>query len=142
PYGFNANEPYIDTQTMQLHHDKHHAAYVSNLNAALKDHSQAAALPLEVLLTKVSELPEDIRTTVRNNGGGHANHSMFWQLMGGKGAGPTGELAGTINRDFGSVDAMQTAFNRAGTGVFGSGWVFLTVSADGKLTITTRPNQD
>jgi Fe-Mn family superoxide dismutase len=147
PYGFDANEPHIDAQTMMIHHDRHHAAYVANLNAALKDHGQVAAMPLETMLAKLHELPEALRTTVRNNGGGHANHSMFWTIMGGKGAadgktGPAGDLAAAITRDLGGQEQMQTAFNRAGAGQFGSGWVFVTVSRQGKLAILSKPNQD
>ena len=141
-YAYDANEPHIDTLTMQIHHDKHHAAYVANLNAAVKDYPQLAALPVEGVLAKLGEVPETIRTVVRNNAGGHANHSMFWQVMGGKGGAPTGALADAITRDLGGIAALQTAFNRAGAGVFGSGWVFVTVTADGKLALLTRPNQD
>jgi Fe-Mn family superoxide dismutase len=142
PYAPDANEPHIDTLTMQIHHDKHHAAYVANLNAALKDHGQLAALPLEQLLAKLGEAPDTIRTALRNNGGGHANHSMFWQVMGGHGGAPDGALAEAIARDLGGLDAMKTAFNRAGAAQFGSGWVFVTVDGAGKLAIVARPNQD
>ncbi len=142
PYGFGANEPYIDTQTMQLHHDKHHAVYVANLNNALKEYPQVAAMPLPTILARLGELPDSIRTTVRNNGGGHANHSMFWTVMGGKGGAPAGELAAAIDRDLGGFPAFQGAFNKAGLGVFGSGWVFVSVTGDGKLALVARPNQD
>jgi Fe-Mn family superoxide dismutase len=142
PYANNANEPHIDAATMELHHDKHHAAYVTNLNAALKDHAQLAALPLEELLAKLSEAPESVRTTLRNNAGGHANHAMFWQIMGGKNSNPSGELAEAITRDLGGLDKLKTDFNGAGARVFGSGWVFVTVGRDGKLALTSRPNQD
>ncbi|UFN46844.1 superoxide dismutase [Roseomonas sp. OT10] len=142
PYRFDANEPHIDAQTMELHHDKHHAAYVNNLNAALKDHGQLAALPLQELLAKLNEVPESIRTAVRNNGGGHANHTMFWTIMGGKGGAPTGELAEAIQRDLGGLDKMKADFNAAGGRRFGSGWVFVTVARDGKLALTDAPNQD
>ena len=142
PYGFDANEPHIDAQTMELHHDKHHAAYVNNLNAALKDHGQLAALPLHELLAKLNEVPESIRTAVRNNGGGHANHSMFWTVMGGKGGAPTGELAEAIQRDLGGLDKLKADFNATGGRRFGSGWVFVTVARDGKLALTDTPNQD
>lgn len=141
-YATNALEPHIDQRTMELHHGKHHQAYVNNLNAALKDHGQAAKLPLHELLAKLGELPESIRTTVRNNGGGHANHSMFWQIMGPGGGAPAGELKAAIDRDFGGLDKLQEQFNAAGLRVFGSGWVFVTVDAAGKLAIVTRPNQD
>ena len=142
PYAFNANEPSIDALTMELHHDKHHAAYVANLNAALKDYGQAAELPLPALLARVPELPETIRATVRNNGGGHANHTMFWTLMGGRGGEPGGDLAAAITRDLGGLEACKTAFSRAGLGQFGSGWAMILVDATGKLTIEPRPNQD
>jgi Fe-Mn family superoxide dismutase len=142
PYAVSANEPYIDAQTMELHHDKHHAAYVANLNAAAKDHPQVAAMPLPVMLARLDQLPESIRTTVRNNGGGHANHSMFWQGMGGKGGAPDGELAAAINRDFGSVAQLREAFNKAAAGVFGSGWAMVLIDRIGKLTLVARPNQD
>lgn len=142
PYAFDANEPHIDATTMMIHHDRHHAAYVANLNTAAKDHPQIADMPLPTLLSRITELPEAVRTTVRNNGGGHVNHSMFWTIMGGKGGQPTGELAEAITREFGSFDALKTSFNRAGAGVFGSGWVFVTVNKDGKLALVAKPNQD
>ena len=141
-YGFDANEPHIDAQTMMIHHDRHHAAYVSALNAALKDYGQLAELKLPSLLGRLASLPDGIRTVVRNTAGGHANHSMFWQIMGGKGGAPQNDLAAAIERDFGGLAAMQTAFNRAGVGQFGSGWVFVTVNRQGKLGLTARPNQD
>ncbi len=141
-YAFEANEPHIDAQTMMIHHDRHHAAYVANLNAALKDYPQVAAMPLEAMLGKLAELPEPIRAAVRNNGGGHANHTMFWGVMGGKGGAPSGSLAEAITRDFGGLEALQGAFNKAGLGQFGSGWVFVTVAKDGKLGLVARPNQD
>ena len=141
-YGFDANEPHIDAQTMMIHHDRHHAAFVGALNAALKDHAQLAELKLPYLLSRLDTVPDTIRTIVRNTGGGHANHSMFWQIMGGKGGAPDGALAAAIDRDFGGLPALQTAFNRAGLGQFGSGWVFVTVTRQGKLGLTARPNQD
>ena len=114
PYDYNALEPYIDTQTMQLHHDKHHATYVTNLNNALKDHA-FASLDVDEVVSRLNELPESIRTAVRNNGGGHSNHSMFWQIMGpNAGGSPTGELASAIDAAFGSFDAFKAAFNDAG----------------------------
>jgi Fe-Mn family superoxide dismutase len=142
PYDYSALEPHIDTQTMQIHHDKHHAAYVANLNAAVKDYPQVAAMSLTVMLARLGELPEAIRTAVRNNAGGHANHSMFWQLMGGKGGAPSGDLAAAIDRDFGSLDTMKMTFNRTGLGQFGSGWAMVGVDRSGKLTMINRPNQD
>ena len=142
PYAFGANEPHVDAQTMELHHDKHHAAYVTNLNAAVKDHPQVAAMPLSQMLAKLAELPEPIRAAVRNNGGGHANHSMFWQVMGGKGGEPTGDLAAAITRDFGSFAQLRDGFNKAGAGQFGSGWAMVLVDGAGKLSLVARPNQD
>jgi Fe-Mn family superoxide dismutase len=142
PYAPDANEPHIDAETMTLHHDRHHAAYVANLNAAVRDQPRLAALPVQTLLAQLGEVPEGVRTTIRNNAGGHANHSMFWQVMGGKGGAPTGDVAAAIQRDLGGFDAMRAAFNRAGAAQFGSGWVFVTVDRDGKLGLTARPNQD
>jgi len=142
PYAASANEPHIDAQTMELHHDKHHAAYVTNLNAAVKDHSQVAAMKLSEMLAKLDQLPETIRTTVRNNGGGHANHSMFWQIMGGKGGELDGELAAAIKRDFGSFAQLKESFDKAGAGQFGSGWAMVLVDSSGKLSLVARPNQD
>lgn len=142
PYKFDALEPHIDAQTMELHHDKHHAAYVKNLNAALKDHGEAAKLSLPELLAKIDELPEGIRTAVRNNGGGHANHSMFWEIMSPNGGAPDGELAAAITSDLGGLDKLKEDFNTAGGKVFGSGWVFVAVDKDGKLKLVSKPNQD
>ncbi|KPL56104.1 superoxide dismutase [Prosthecomicrobium hirschii] len=142
PYAPAANEPHIDAMTMEIHHDRHHAAYVSNLNAALAQNGEAAKLPLQDILAKLGEMPEAIRTALRNNGGGHANHTMFWQIMGGKGGAPAGELAAAVERDLGGLDKLQTDFNTAGTRVFGSGWVFVTVTREGKLAIVAKPNQD
>jgi Fe-Mn family superoxide dismutase len=143
PYDYSALEPYIDTQTMQLHHDKHHQAYVTNLNNALKDQAQFASLSLEELMRRINEVPESIRTTVRNNGGGHINHSMFWQIMKPNGGGePTGALASAIQSAFGSFDAFKTAFNDAGVKRFGSGWAWLILDSSGKLQITSTANQD
>jgi superoxide dismutase, Fe-Mn family len=142
PYDYNALEPYIDTHTMQLHHDKHHAAYVTNLNAAVQSHAQFASLPVEQLIQRLNELPENIRTAVRNNGGGHANHSMFWEIMA-KGAGgkPAGPLADEITKTFGDFAAFQQQVKQAAVGRFGSGWAWL-VLADGKLQVISTPNQD
>jgi Fe-Mn family superoxide dismutase len=141
-YDYGANEPYIDTLTMQLHHDKHHAAYVSNLNGAIKEYPQLAPLALPVLLARLSEVPEPVRATVRNNGGGHANHTMFWTLMGGKGGTPSGALASAITRDFGGLEKLQAAFNKAGAKQFGSGWAMVLVDRAGRLSLTAVPNQD
>jgi Fe-Mn family superoxide dismutase len=142
PYDFAALEPSIDAQTMELHHDKHHAAYVKKLNEAVKDHSKVAAMPLEDILAKLPELPEDIRTAVRNNGGGHANHSMFWQVMGNGGGAPEGDLKAAIDSDLGGLDKLKAEFNAKGEKVFGSGWVFVTVTPEGKLALVSKPNQD
>ena len=142
PYPTNAFEPYIDAKTMEIHHDRHHQAYVNNLNAAVKDYPAVAAMTLEQILAKLGELPESIRTVVRNNGGGHANHSMFWQVMGPGGGSPAGELQAAISRDLGGVETMQGRFNEAGLRVFGSGWALVSVTGDGALAIESRPNQD
>ena len=142
PYAPAKNEPHIDAQTMELHHGKHHAAYVTNLNTALAQNAEAAKMPLHEMLAKIGELPESIRTAVRNNGGGHANHTMFWQIMGGQGGEPSGELKSAVDRDLGGLAKFQEGFNAAGTRQVGSGWVFLTVARDGKLGIVTKPNQD
>lgn len=143
PYAYNALEPHIDAETMQLHHDRHHAAYVNNLNEAVRDHSELARQPLQNILANLNNVPESIRTKVRNNGGGHANHSMFWLVMGPGGGGqPQGELQQAIERDFGGLDQLQSRFNSAGESVFGSGWVLVAVGKDGRLELTTRPNQD
>ncbi len=142
PYAYEANEASIDATTMHLHHDKHHAAYVSNLNAALKDHTDLQAMTLRNLLLHLGELPESVRTVVRNNAGGHANHTMFWQVMGGHGGEPTGDVGAAITRDFGSFAAFKTAFNAAGTKVFGSGWAMVASDREGHLTLIAKPNQD
>jgi Fe-Mn family superoxide dismutase len=143
PYDYSALEPYIDTQTMQLHHDKHHAAYVNNVNAALQAVPQFASLPVEQLIQRLNELPENIRTAVRNNGGGHANHSMFWQIMTPNGGGqPGGDLANAINSTFGSFDQFKAAFNDAGVKRFGSGWAWLILDRNGNLQVTSTANQD
>ena len=143
PYDYNALEPYIDTQTMQLHHDKHHAAYVNNLNAALQNAPQFASLAIEDLIRRINDVPENIRTAVRNNGGGHLNHSMFWQIMTPNGGGqPGGELASAINSTFGSFDQFKAAFNDAGVKRFGSGWAWLVAGQGGKLQVISTANQD
>ena len=142
PYDVTALEPSIDSQTMTIHHDKHHAAYVNNLNAAIKD-TDLDGKTLEALITDINALPADKRGPVRKNGGGHWNHTMFWEIMGpGGGGAPTGELAAAIDAAFGSFDAMKEAVNKAGVGRFGSGWAWVIVGADGKLAITSTPNQD
>jgi len=143
PYDYNALEPYIDTQTMQLHHDKHHAAYVNNLNAALQNQAQLASWTVEDLVRRINEVPESIRTAVRNNAGGHINHTMFWQIMGpNAGGAPTGELAAAIQQTFGSFDQFKSAFNDAGVKRFGSGWAWLVLDRSGKLQVISTANQD
>ncbi|WP_370688728.1 superoxide dismutase [Roseomonas sp. GC11] len=142
PYAFNALEPHIDAATMEIHHGKHHAAYVSALNIALKEQPRMAGQKLEDILARLADAPDNIRAALRNNGGGHANHAMFWQIMGGRGGDPTGPLAQAIQRDFGSFERFRADFNGAGLRLFGSGWVFVTVDRDGRLAVTTRPNQD
>jgi Fe-Mn family superoxide dismutase len=142
PYDYNALEPYIDTQTMQLHHDKHHAAYVTNLNNAVGN-TEFASMSVEDILKNINKVPENIRTAVRNNGGGHANHSMFWTIMGPHAGGsPTGELANAISQAFGSFDQFKAAFNDAGAKRFGSGWAWLVLDQNGKLSVTSTANQD
>lgn len=142
PYDYNALEPYIDEQTMRLHHDKHHATYVTNVNNAVQG-TEFADLDIDDLIRRLNEVPENIRTAVRNNGGGHSNHSMFWQIMKPNGGGePTGDLANAITSAFGSFDAFKTAFNDAGAKRFGSGWVWLIVGKSGNLEITSTANQD
>src|ERR1700684_1718251 len=142
PYAYDALEPYIDKMTMEIHHDKHHAAYVNNLNKALEGQAALASLPVEQLLTQLDRVPETIRTAVRNNGGGHMNHSMFWKIMKKGGGGePSGDLAGAIKSSFGSFADFKTKLNDAATKRFGSGWAWLLVR-DGKLTIESSANQD
>ncbi|MBV9689780.1 MAG: superoxide dismutase [Ktedonobacteraceae bacterium] len=142
PYPYNALEPHIDEQTMHLHHDKHHATYVNNLNTALKD-TPFADLPVDEVLRRINEVPANVKQAVINNGGGHSNHSMFWQIMGPNGGGePTGALASAINSTFGSFDAFKTAFNDAGAKRFGSGWTWLILDTSGKLQVISTGNQD
>jgi superoxide dismutase, Fe-Mn family len=142
PYAFDALEPYIDKLTMEIHHDKHHGAYVTNLNKALEGHADLQALSIEDLLTRLDRVPENIRATVRNNGGGHMNHSMFWKIMKKGGGGePKGKLAEAIRSSFGSFADFKTKFSQAGVTRFGSGWAWLLVK-DGKLAIDSTPNQD
>jgi len=142
PYDFAALEPHIDAQTMQIHHGKHHAAYVNNLNAALEKHADLQGKSAEDLIKNLNAVPEDIRTAVRNNGGGHVNHTMFWQIMGpGSGGAPSGAVADAINGAFGSFDTFKEQMNKGGAGRFGSGWVWL-VDAGGKLAVESTANQD
>lgn len=143
PYDKAALEPTIDAQTMEIHHDKHHNAYVTNLNKALEAHPDLQSKSIEDLLKSLDSLPESIRTAVRNNGGGHYNHSIFWQQLSPNGGGaPTGALADAINQAFGSFDNFKTQFQAAGAGRFGSGWAWLLVAPDGTLSISSTANQD
>ena len=142
PYAYDALTPYIDEETMHLHHEKHHNAYITNANAALEKHPELADKTIEELLADLNSIPEDIRTAVRNNGGGHANHSLFWTVLAPNAGGePTGAVKDGIEEAFGSFDAMKEKFSAAAAGRFGSGWAWLVVS-DGKLEITSTPNQD
>jgi Fe-Mn family superoxide dismutase len=142
PYAPNSLEPHIDARTMDIHHDRHHAAYVNNMNGFAKDYPTLGQRPIVEVLAKLSDVPEAVRTGVRNNLGGHANHSMFWEIMGPGGGKPEGELADAITRDLGGIEKFQNDFNGAGGRVFGSGWVFVTVTSEGRLAIETKPNQD
>jgi Fe-Mn family superoxide dismutase len=143
PYDYAALEPYIDEKTMHLHHDMHHAAYVKNLNTALEKHPNLQSKSAEDLLRDLNAVPEDIRTAVRNNGGGHVNHTMFWQIMKPKGGGaPTGAIAEAITKSFGSFKDFQAKFNDAGTKQFGSGWAWLVGNKNGELQVLSTANQD
>ncbi|RGI31023.1 superoxide dismutase [Melissococcus sp. OM08-11BH] len=142
PYAYDALEPHIDELTMTLHHDKHHNTYVTNLNAAIEKHPELGEQSIEELITNLNDVPEDIRMAVRNNGGGHANHAFFWEIMGPNGGGePTGAIKGAIESAFGSYDNFKDQFLAAATGRFGSGWAWL-VDNSGKLEIMSTPNQD
>jgi Fe-Mn family superoxide dismutase len=142
PYAYAALEPHIDEQTMQIHHDKHHATYVTKLNAALEEHPELAEKTLDELVSALDSVPEGIRTAVRNNGGGHWNHSMFWEVMGpNAGGNPNGNVGDAINASFGSYDSMKEQFTKSALGRFGSGWVWV-VSSGGTLSIMSTPNQD
>jgi Fe-Mn family superoxide dismutase len=143
PYPADALEPHIDARTMEIHHGKHHNAYVTNLNKALEGHADLAAKSIEDLISDLSAVPESIRTVVRNNGGGHANHSMFWTIMGPNAGGePTGALADAINKAFGDFASFKDTFTKAAVGRFGSGWAWLALDASGALTVTSTANQD
>lgn len=143
PYDYKALEPHIDAATMQFHHDKHHAAYVKNLNEAVNKYPQLKTKTAEQLIQSLNSLPEDIRKTVRNNGGGHINHTMFWEIMSPNGGGePKGAIAAAITQNFGSFDNFKKQFNEAGTKRFGSGWAWLVRNKDGKLQVTSTANQD
>jgi len=143
PYATDALEPTIDARTMEIHHGKHHAAYVNNLNAALEGHPDLQAMTIEDLLRRIDSVPEGIRTAVRNNGGGHASHSLFWRIMRGGGGGkPSGALATAIDQAFGSLEAFKEQFAKAGMTRFGSGWAWLCVAEGGALSCYSTPNQD
>ncbi|ABS23230.1 superoxide dismutase [Mn] [Bacillus cytotoxicus] len=142
PYAYDALEPHFDKETMNIHHTKHHNTYVTNLNAALEGHAELADKSVEELVANLNEVPEEIRTAVRNNGGGHANHSFFWTILSPNGGGqPVGELATAIEAKFGSFDAFKAEFAKAGASRFGSGWAWLVVN-NGELEVTSTPNQD
>lgn len=143
PYAYDALEPHIDALTMEIHHSRHHQSYVTNLNAALADLPELAALPLEALLARIDSLPAQVQGAVRNHGGGHANHSLFWQVMSPQGGGePDGELAAAMERDLGGLEAFKQAFTQAALSRFGSGWAWLVVDGRGKLQVVSSANQD
>ena len=142
PYAYDALEPHFDKETMNIHHTKHHNTYITNLNAALEGHAELADKSVEELVANLNEVPEAIRTAVRNNGGGHANHTLFWTILSPNGGGqPVGELATAIEAKFGSFDAFKEEFAKAGATRFGSGWAWLVVN-NGELEVTSTPNQD
>ena len=143
PYAFNALEPHIDAKTMEIHHGKHHATYVSKLNAALEKAPSFQGRAIEDILKSLESVPADVRTAVRNHGGGHMNHSMFWKMLSPKGGGkPSGALAAAIDKSFGGFDAFKEQFGNAAANLFGSGWAWLCADATGKLVVTALPNQD
>lgn len=143
PYAYDALEPHIDAKTMEIHHSRHHQTYINNLNAALADLPELAALPLEALLARIDSLPAQVQGAVRNHGGGHANHSLFWQVMSPQGGGePDGELAAVMERDLGGLEAFKQAFTQAALSRFGSGWAWLVVDGRGKLQVVSSANQD
>lgn len=141
-YAFNALEPHIDARTMEIHSSRHHEAFIGNLNTFAKDGPEWSKKPIKEILGNLAALPDAIRTGVRNNLGGHANHTMFWQVMGANGGKPEGELLAAIDRDLGGLPKMMDDFNGAGLRQFGSGWTFVTVGKDGKLGLAAKPNQD
>ncbi|MBM7705738.1 Fe-Mn family superoxide dismutase [Chryseomicrobium aureum] len=142
PYEYDALEPHIDKETMNIHHTKHHNTYITNVNNALEGHSDLSSKSVEELIANLDAVPEDIRTAVRNNGGGHANHSLFWEILSPNGGGqPTGALAEAIDSKFGSFDAFKEEFTKAATTRFGSGWAWLSV-ANGEIEVSSTPNQD
>ena len=142
PYSFDALEPHIDARTMEIHHDKHHAGYVSKLNDALEKHSDLHGKEIDELLRDIESVPDSIRTAVRNNGGGHANHSLFWEIMGAGGGEPGGELGQAIKQKFGSFQDFRTKVSSAGAGQFGSGWAWLVVDGSGGIDVYSTANQD
>jgi Fe-Mn family superoxide dismutase len=143
PYAFDALEPHIDAKTMEIHHDRHHQTYVNNLNGAIEKHSELGNKSVEDLLRDINSVPEDIRAVVRNNGGGHANHSLFWQIMGPGGGGePSGQLGSAIGSAFGDFATFKDTLSKAAIGQFGSGWGWLVRDSGGKLSVIARPNQD
>ena len=142
-YAYDALEPFFDEATMKLHHDKHHATYVANLNAAIEKHPELAEKSALELVKELSSVPEDIRTAVQNNGGGHVNHSFFWEILApNAGGNPTGEIGDAISAKFGDFEAFKAEFKTAATGRFGSGWAWLVVDANGELKVTSSANQD
>ncbi|WP_429065708.1 superoxide dismutase [Aeromonas bestiarum] len=142
-YGYDALEPHLDALTMEIHHSRHHQTYITNLNAALAELPELAALPVDALLARFDSLPAHVQGAVRNHGGGHANHSLFWQVMSPQGGGePGGELAEAINRDLGGLDAFRQAFTQAALSRFGSGWAWLVVDEEGRLRVESSANQD
>ncbi|PIC78556.1 superoxide dismutase [Sporosarcina sp. P19] len=142
PYAYDALEPHIDKETMNIHHTKHHNTYVTNVNNALEGHEELLNMPVDELVANLDKVPEDKRTAVRNNGGGHSNHSLFWTILSPNGGGnPTGEVAEAIDKEFGSFDAFKEEFAKAATTRFGSGWAWLVVN-NGEIEVTSTPNQD
>jgi Fe-Mn family superoxide dismutase len=142
-YPYNALEPHIDARTMEIHHTKHHQAYINNVNNAIKGKTDLESKSVEELIANMNAIPEDIRNVVRNNGGGHANHTFFWTIIGPKAGGqPQGKISSAINESFGSFDAFKEKFGQAATTRFGSGWAWVTLSKEGKLEISSTPNQD
>lgn len=142
-YAYNALEPHIDARTMEIHHTKHHQTYIDNLNKALEGHEKYQEMSIKDLLKSLDELPDSIKTAVRNNGGGHLNHKIFWNVMSPNGGGkPIGEVAKKIDEDLGGFDKLKEEFKKAALGRFGSGWAWLVIDKDGKLAVTSTPNQD
>src|SRR6185436_11730284 len=142
PYAYDALDPHIDAKTMEIHHTKHHQAYIDNANAALEKHPDLASKSVEELLGNLNAVPEDIRPVIRNHGGGHANHTLFWTVLKKDAGKPSGDVAAAIDKAFGSFDTFKTQFETAAKSRFGSGWAWLSVKKDGGLTVTSTPNQD